>query len=750
MPRSKKRRPSRKSHESEFIQMEPFFDGLTPEEKHQQLLEAQVNAEQIFSKTTTKIAEILRASDPAQLLASYGFLFFAIQADSSSTQAPTVNQHHLELLQAMALRIPPEQWGRGGRVARQITEIIDLVNDNAQSFQFRRIAALADGTEKSRRAATLEQVRGDTQFVRGEFHDHQNERYLRAILTRIDDPFKAVHGIKATTLLDILRGVVSQIEDQLATHIKLGRRIMRERKASKAIRAYFTAFPEEEAHREAIMLKAAVQRVSDDVMHQFLWEQTDKFLPRAYSVGLANIARLCPESENLDAAMRAMSAWTLGFGDLADTQPDHVYLANPVWSRPFIAHKGLFFLPTPGTLIVFTFLMFEQMIEADPSLKERYEAARAEFLEDELARLLRQSFPSGQVTTGLHWTGPLDGRAYENDAFVLIDRTALLFEAKSGQVTAPARRGAEGRLKGEVAKLMVEPAKQSQRLEELLAGRRGLHVFQTDQGTVEIDSRRIDTFVRISIVFNTIGATSSRWPELVEAGLIPADLTPVPTMGIADLEVVCELLQAQTDICHYLRRRTDLERNALYLADEYDLTAFYLSTGFNIGETEFDGTFLHLYGMSDKLAPYYSRNREPRTPKPTPTRSALWRRFLQGLEQRQSDGWIEIAYRLLNLEYDQQVLIEQQIGPARRQVLKSRDDAAVSANIAVGPPQRRSAMAFVVFKAAGKAERDRHVMAFGAEAAETAGTQDCLVVAIDAQQGHLPYSAIGLVTKPAA
>ena len=39
---------------------------------------------------------------------------------------------------------------------------------------------------------------------------------------------------------------------------------------------------------------------------------------------------------------------------------------------------------------------------------------------------------------------------------------------------------------------------------------------------------------------------------------------------------------------HYLVRRGEFERNAVYSGDEIDLLALYVQTGFNIGESEFE------------------------------------------------------------------------------------------------------------------------------------------------------------------
>ena len=60
-------------------------------------------------------------------------------------------------------------------------------------------------------------------------------------------------------------------------------------------------------------------------------------------------------------------------------------------------------------------------------------------------------------------------------------------------------------------------------------------------------------------------------------------------MALTDLEIVFELLPRVHEKLHYLERRAEFEHNADYTADEIDLLAFYLQTGFNIGEDEYDG-----------------------------------------------------------------------------------------------------------------------------------------------------------------
>ena len=67
-------------------------------------------------------------------------------------------------------------------------------------------------------------------------------------------------------------------------------------------------------------------------------------------------------------------------------------------------------------------------------------------------------------------------------------------------------------------------------------------------------------------------------------------------MGVGSLDLLVNLLGSTSAIVHYLWRRKSFEATANYVADELDLIAYYLKTGFNIGEQESDGTFLMIYG----------------------------------------------------------------------------------------------------------------------------------------------------------
>ena len=750
---AKRRRPE-KSDRSGFMRIQAPFSHLDAEQRTEALSDIAAASRERLTETTEAVLTALGSASRVDILAQAGMHLFGLQGDARLSAPPSVvriNQHHLELLQAMALQTPAGQDG-DGRVAAALSAALEAIHENAEAFQLQTLHGLIATDAPGRLKLAQNQIRGDTQMVRGEFHPHQTDRYLRAIFARLDGRFETAHGISATALLDLQGGLLSLVERKIAAWRRSVSRIRRERKAPKALKVWVKEFgtddPEARARTEA---RATTLRVSPEHMSAFLVEEACLKLREVYAFDLKDVNALLPPGVDRSAAARALEVWSLAFGDLSKANPAHLYLANPVWTRPFIRlGEGRYLLPSPGTMIAFAFDMFEELIDADKALKVAYETARAKVLEDELARLAKAAFPNADVFTGMQWRGDDDGRMYETDAAVVIDRTLLIFEAKAGRVSATARRGADARLKREIAKLMAEPAEQSSRLERQLRARAGVHVMSANEGVVRIDPAEIDTIIRYNITFNILGALSSRWPDLVAAGLISRDLPYTPTMSAADLDVVTELLKGPAEIVHYLRRRAALELNADYIADEYDLVAFYLETGFNIGVAEYDGTYLGIYGMSGMLDEWFSRRApgQPLPPKPQPRRTRLWEGLLRQLETRRPTNWIEMSHRLLDVDFAVQGALEEAMPGLCKQVQKSRQTVDMqTANVSNPTIPRRSPAVFVVYKATSRSQRDNLFMLAGGDWIEKADVDSCLVVAFNVNEPVDRYSEIGIISR---
>jgi hypothetical protein len=734
--------------------LDALFDDLPTEKIMEALDDIGAEARSIHAETTTELLELLENSDSIAILAVMAIRRFFAAETAPSAHWLAGEQHHLELLQAMALRGLPPKAPEAGPLTDVLLEAAGLLEVSARIFYLSLIKGFKPQyDEKAKhRALLLQWIRGTTQGVRGEFNRPQLDRFLRAIFSHLDNDFAEIHGMTASDLLETVQRLLRTIENKVNQYARFELRIRNSHKPEKALKIYCEAFPEENVRRDSIIADASAKGVAPHQMRFYLIEQAATHLLQGFwSFGENEILAACPTGTT--AAKRAIEAWSWAFGELKDYPVEHIYLANPVWDRPFVRLAGeRFFWPNPASYLSFGFEMFELLMAANATLLKKYQHARALVLEEELGILLKKYFRDGRVIRNIEWKG------FETDVVVLIDRTMLIFEAKSGKVAAEAKRGADLRLKKAIEKLMVAPAGQSKGLMELLSKDRREHSFPTKDGRQTINSREIDRFIRVNVVLNSIGTLSSRWPSLVNADWVKIDAVQIPTITIAALETICGILKEQATIAHYLHRRESFEATADYFGDEYDLLAFYLETGFNIGESEFDGSLLKIYGRSNDLSAYHrleAESHEP--PPPTPyhrgqltlpaaKRTKLFAGIIFTLERRRPEHWLEIADRLLNVPMSTQKKIERSTKLHIMNVRKSPSEMCRYAWTVSGPALRRQAFAFVYYRRAEQHILNEMLRAAAAETMEKEpGIKDCVVVGFDVIRSTDSYSVIKII-----
>lgn len=101
----------------DFIVMPALSERASPEEIAAAFDEMGAKARSTYDETTSELQIALRTHDPVAILARMRWRFFAAQgATNSDQQWPAAQQHHLELLQALALvnDLPAEP--KAGRV----------------------------------------------------------------------------------------------------------------------------------------------------------------------------------------------------------------------------------------------------------------------------------------------------------------------------------------------------------------------------------------------------------------------------------------------------------------------------------------------------------------------------------------------------------------------------------------------------------------------------------------------------------
>jgi hypothetical protein len=287
-------------------------------------------------------------------------------------------------------------------------------------------------------------------------------------------------------------------------------------------------------------------------------------------------------------------------GELASATPEHFFMNNPVWRRPFVeVDEHTLFLPLPNLFYGFPFQIFEQFLTGRPALEKAYSDARAGFLEDMIGTRVSTGMPSARTYQKVMWRDDATGVLYENDVVALVGNTIFLFEAKSGKLDDAARRGGELSLMRNFKELFVEPGEQARRLENYIntKGKEArLWIKDTDE-IVRLDLDRPKVVHKFSICIEHFAALTSARHNLKVLGAIKDESAWAPVLSLGELMLIWRYLDTEVSFFHYLTRRATLEELIDFEGDEQDILSMYLINGLCIDPEKVQGRqlrFLHI------------------------------------------------------------------------------------------------------------------------------------------------------------
>ena len=517
------------------------------------------------------------------------------------------------------------------------------------------------------------------------------------------------------------------------------------------VQEYCQAFPDLQSEPDELYRTLRKHHFGVDQAKLMLISHSDLRLSDIFTLTLDDFVNAYPVTIEAESVRAILTLWSLTFGDLAEQTSEHFFMNNPIWERPLIdLGEDRFFWPIPSIFLSFCTELMVQVIEPFPDLIARHETWRGKYLENEVERLFGSAMPAAKIYRGNQWQDVTTGKLFENDLAVLVDTHLIIVEAKSGRMPASARRGAESSLENGIDELVVKASRQANRFAEYLQKNPGIHRFSTRAGRInEIDTSEVREVIRLNITLEPIGMLQTRLPEFQAAGYIPLDVDPVPSLLLTDLQTVFYILETTCEKLHYLRRRAQLEKKADYFADELDLLALYLDTGFNLGDTEANATLM-LSTLSKTLDPHLMREwTQEDTPKPQHNLTQWWKDIIEYIEERKPPRWTEIGYMLLNVAYKDQVGFERRFAQVQKTVRKHWQMPGHKNNtiLLYGPEWRREALVGVAYKEIDSRERNRLMSNTGGYAMEEAPASQALIIGIDVDRPHYPYNVVACTHK---
>jgi len=366
-----------------------------------------------------------------------------------------------------------------------------------------------------------------------------------------------------------------------------------------------------------------------------------------------------------ETAKAFLEVFSIGFGS---TDKDYVIpeLTHQLKLRPVIRHGENFFCPVPHLLLWAVKPAIESALKlgggpdagTSAACWERYQTQRAGFLVRRGLDYFRRLLPRATIFENLKYSiAEQDGeQAGQLDALVLFDRYAFFVEAKGGEFSVAARRGAPARLLRDLKDLVAEPHSQAKRALQFVSSTDNPVFWLSARKEVRFDKAKHDQSIIVAITLDHFDALTAALFELREIGILAAGELPW-SVNMSDLRIIAESLSIPVQFTHYLKWRLHLNHaGEIHGHDELNWLGVYIAEGprlltvpegndrldFTSYLTEFDDYYL--YEMGERTKP--AKRPEQYIP-------AEMRSLLNALETVGGYGYSSVGEALLDLDFKQ-------------------------------------------------------------------------------------------------
>jgi hypothetical protein len=513
-----------------------------------------------------------------------------------------VEQHHIELLQALLLTIGRWEWGAEPATPSDIQTAIDTVKAVCAAFHKQRLHQL-DQTHAPDALVVIglqELTRDHTQMVRNWGYYDDMLRIVRAWHEPLDALLQAHHGFSGSDLISTAERLVESHQKRLGERFILLKDIFKGRTKKKIVQDFFARYEGVEGD-PAELLHDLPKRMSLRQLRIMLQSHADQWLMMEMLIDPSIIATQTglPVAKVI-SILRSLSM-VPGCLKSADTQ--HLFLANPVWQRPGLQDGDDFLFFIPQSMPAFLPVILRELCEK-AGIVDDLDSRKSAYLEEEIGKIVQAALPSACVKSSVKWHW--QGVQYETDVLAVFERTLLIVEAKSGSVSSSALRGAPLALKQHVQRLIVEPAMQSARLQEIveLASKGDMDALAVALG-LNIDPHKTDAVVRISVTLDDLSPMAMSEFELKRAGWIPQNLKLPPTLNLAELGTCADILSNSRHFLNYFAARERLQGATRIFGYEMDYLGLYLENGLELPELSAGTHIGRIDGMSSAIDRYY-------------------------------------------------------------------------------------------------------------------------------------------------
>jgi hypothetical protein len=756
MPKSRGRKKLKKSQPkvvgngNRIVFRSMNFGGVNHAEMKQAVINAARADVEKFPELLSEIYRVLKERTPEGILATFAFYGSRAVVGSNGemkTLAKDIQQHHIELLQGIVLTLPAAEWGQGPSAGDVMQIVFDTVPELASTFFKRRLIANTDEIDADKRAimSLQEKIRLHTQVVRNWGYFNEVKKICREVYSPLDAKLKSALGFTFTDIIDISEAIVNEIEARASRHMKVMSKIFTAKDTKTLVKKYWSEMPGIKGSPDDFF-NVIPEGTSREGVMGALMSHADL---RHFEIMLMIPSELAALTEKeISAVEKILKALSISPGELEKQKVEHLFLANPVWGRPGIKMGDSYLFAIPQAIFShINEIMWN--IAKTAKIETELSDRRASFLEDKTVAVLQSILPTAHISKNAKWN--VGGQQFETDVIAVVDKTIFLAEAKSHRLTPEGLRGAPDRLKKHLSEIVVAPSIQSERLaNHIIAARAGEPDSLAITKALGLDADKIDQIIRISVTLDDLSVLSSSEEELIEAGLIPEGHMLAPSLHVADLCCISDILSDEIPFLHYFAERFHFQKLFDIFGDELDFLGMYISTGFNLGTGGDELRHLMLTGLSDIIDRYYEGTEAGLViPKPKPMIHHVYKEIIDRLASTKPEGWTTIGIHLLSsASPDEQKKVERGLATLKQSVLRKNPRPEQKCFMQIIPPlNRKATVGFFVHRAADRLSRRDNIEQFAAEALEREEATSCVIFAKNADNWAAPYEGVLLAQK---
>lgn len=405
-----------------------------------------------------------------------------------------------------------------------------------------------------------------------QFYNHQTKHYIKNVFEPFSLGFKSLFGFPPLLLLEVGKEIEESYMSKFKGRLELG---MKKRKEIENEYWKDTSF----------------KNIIDDFLSENkikLNDFLDQEISNSSFLNLKEIFLFKPNilfddfSEDKQKELMAMlKSLSCKFGDNDSfTNPLD---KNIILKKPFIKVGEFYLMPLIRQYLHFSPSILEGLLDGEKEKKSKFwdnfQKNKANFLVNSGVEYLKRVFPGESIFKEVKYN--IDGVNYESDIVISFKEKLFLFEAKSGSLTAPAKRGAPKRLETDLKKLIGDSFRQASRLKTSLKNKGSIDLYDNKKNIVK--NLRLENYTEIFVCcLNTepLMKLASNIKELDILGIFPDDEGYPWAINLYDLDIITQILNKPSFFYHYIKSRLSIiPKNLWHTFDELSFLGWYLDYG---------------------------------------------------------------------------------------------------------------------------------------------------------------------------